>query len=71
MSEDKIERILATYRPVEDMPGYVWINYGSSYVKIDVLREAYEEHFKEIGEKKDEHFEKVGEIDDGKSTHLS
>ena len=47
MSKEKIERILATYRPVEDMPGYVWVVYGSSYVKIETLREAYEEYFQE------------------------
>lgn len=52
MSNEKIERILSTYPPVEDMPGYVWVNKGT-YVKLSILREAYEEHFAEVGEKKE------------------
>ena len=45
MSEELINRILATYEPVEDKPGYVWVSKGKTYVKIEVLREAYEEQF--------------------------
>lgn len=47
MSAEQIERILSTYRPVEGKPGYVWIQYGKSYVKLQTLREAYEEYFSE------------------------
>lgn len=47
MSNEKIERILATYEPVDNKPGYVWVRKGESYVELDILREAYEEHFKE------------------------
>lgn len=46
MSDDKIERILATYKPVEGKPGYVWLG-ADTIVKLQVLREAYEEHFAE------------------------
>ena len=45
MSHEKIERILSTYPPVEGKPGYVWVSKEKTYVKIDVLREAYEEKF--------------------------
>lgn len=45
MSEELIERILATYEPVADKPGYVWVSKGKTYIKIEVLREAYEEQF--------------------------
>lgn len=52
MSEELINRILATYEPVEDKPGYVWVSKGKTYVNIEVLREAYEEQFSEgTGEK--------------------
>lgn len=46
MSRDEIEKILATYPPVEGRPGYVWFN-KSSIVKLKTLREAYEEEFSE------------------------
>lgn len=45
MSNEKIERILAAYEPVEDKPGYVWVTKGKTYVKIEVLRKAYEKYF--------------------------
>lgn len=46
MSEDKIERILATYEPVEGKPGYVWFSKeNNTVIKLSVLREAYKEHF--------------------------
>lgn len=55
MSEDKIERILATYEPVEDKPGYVWVSkFNNTIVKLNVLREAYEEHFAEKAREKEE-----------------
>ncbi len=47
MSKEKIERILATYEPVEGKPGCVWIKKYDTYVKLDILREAYEEYFSE------------------------
>ena len=47
MSNEMIERILSTYEPVEDKPGYVWIKKCETYVKLDILREAYEEEFTE------------------------
>lgn len=48
MSAEQIERILATYPPVEDMPGYVWVNKNDrTYVKLEILREVYEEYFQE------------------------
>lgn len=47
MSNENIERILSTYEPVEGKPGYVWIRKNSTYTKLDVLREVYEESFKE------------------------
>lgn len=46
MSQEKIERILATYKPVEGRPGYVWVGVNT-YTKLDTLREAYEEYFSE------------------------
>lgn len=52
MSEELINRILATYEPVEDKPGCVWVTKGKTYVKIDVLREAYEEQFAERAKEK-------------------
>ena len=46
MSEELINRILATYQPVEGKPGYVWMSKANyTIVKIEVLREAYEEYF--------------------------
>ena len=53
MSKEKIERILATYEPVKDKPGYVWIKKYDTYVKLDILREAYEEEFAEGAREKD------------------
>lgn len=54
MSEELINRILATYEPVEDKPGYVWVSKGNNtIVKIEVLREAYEEQFAERAREKD------------------
>lgn len=47
MSSEHIERILSTYRPVEDKPGYVWVEYGMTYVNLQTLREVYEEYFSE------------------------
>jgi hypothetical protein len=59
MCEDRLEAILATYPPVEGKPGYVWFSRANhQIVRIDVLREAYKEHF-EVGEIKSE-----GELDD-------
>lgn len=57
MSEDLIERILATYEPVEGRPGYVWMNKANNtIVKIDVLRAVYKDEFQkeahEIDDKK-------------------
>lgn len=46
MSDEKIERILATYEPVEGKPGYVWVN-EDTIIKLDMLRQAYEENFRE------------------------
>ena len=44
MSTDKLERILATYPPVEDKPGYVWVSRQNlQIIKIDTLREAIKE----------------------------
>ena len=48
MSQEKIERILSTYPPVEGKPDYVWVN-SDSYVELKLLREMYEEHFAEVG----------------------
>ena len=46
MSDEKLERILATYPPVEGKPGYVWFNKKlNQIVKLETLREAMEEHF--------------------------
>ena len=44
MSQEKIERILSTYKPVEGKLGYVWIS-KDTIVKLDILREVYEEQF--------------------------
>ena len=45
MSKEKIERIIATYEPVEGRPGYVWFSKQNlQIVKIDVLREALQEY---------------------------
>lgn len=45
MSTDKLERILATYPPVEDKPGYVWFSRQNlQIIKIDTLREAIKEY---------------------------
>ena len=44
MSKDKLERILATYPPVEGRPGYVWVN-NNTIVELKFLREQYEEAF--------------------------
>lgn len=44
MSEDKLEKILATYKPVEGKPGYVWFD-EDHIVKLKILREVYEEEF--------------------------
>ncbi len=54
MSNELIERILATYEPVEGKPGYVWIKKFDTYVKLDILREVYEEEFAEGAREKDE-----------------
>lgn len=54
MSEELINRILATYEPVENKPGYVWMSKANNtIVKIEVLREAYEEQFAEKAREKD------------------
>ena len=54
MSNELIERILATYEPVEDKPGYVWVKKGYTYINLETLREVYEEQFSEgPGETKD------------------
>ena len=54
MSKDKIERILETYEPVEDKPGYVWMSKANNtIVKIEVLRQAYEKQFAEGAREKD------------------
>jgi hypothetical protein len=45
MSQEKIERILATYKPVHNMPGYVWFD-SESVIKLEILREVYEEEFR-------------------------
>lgn len=44
MSDDKLEKILATYKPVEEKPGYVWLD-ANHIVKQKTLREVYEEEF--------------------------
>lgn len=46
MSEDKLKRILATYPPVKEKPGYVWIN-DSTIVELKLLKEQYEKAFNE------------------------
>ena len=46
MSNDKIEKILATYPPVKDKPGYVWWD-KTHIVKLKTLRSVYEEEFEE------------------------
>lgn len=53
MSTDLIDRILATYEPVADKPGYVWVEKGKTYVKLETLREVYEEQFYEGPREKD------------------
>lgn len=53
MSKELIERILATYEPVEGKPGYVWVKKYDTYVKLDILREAYKEEFAEKAREKD------------------
>lgn len=46
MSDDKLERILATYPPVDGKPGYVWFSKANlQIVKLEVLREAMQEYF--------------------------
>jgi len=48
MSKDKIEKILATYEPVDDKPGYVWFSRNNyTIVKLSTLRKSYEEYFAE------------------------
>lgn len=44
MSDDKLEKILATYKPVEGKPGYVWLD-KNNIVKLEIIREVYEEEF--------------------------
>ena len=44
MSDDKIERILSTYPPVEGRPGWVWFS-KHDICKLEDLREAYKELF--------------------------
>lgn len=46
MSDEKLERIMATYKPVEGKTGYVWMGVNT-IVKEEILREAYREHFAE------------------------
>lgn len=54
MSDEIINRILATYDPVEGKPGYVWMSRANNtIVKIEVLRQAYEEQFAERAREKD------------------
>lgn len=49
MSDEKIERILGTYKPVEGLEGYVWVEEGNTYVKKEILREVYEELLRNEG----------------------
>lgn len=49
MSNDKIERILSTYEPVDGLEGYVWIQKGSTYIKKAILKEVYEEYLRNEG----------------------
>lgn len=49
MSDDKIEKILATYKPVGEKPGYVWVS-ENTIVKLETLREIYQDHFAKVGE---------------------
>ena len=44
MSDENIERILATYPPVKDKPGYVWVD-KYHYIKLENLREEYEQRY--------------------------
>ena len=54
MSDELIDRILATYQPVEGKPGYVWMSRAdNTIVKIEVLRQAYEKQFAEGAREKD------------------
>lgn len=41
---EKIDRILSTYKPVDNMPGYVWFD-NDSVIKLALLREVYIEMF--------------------------
>lgn len=49
MSNDKIERILSTYEPVDGLEGYVWIKEGHTYIKKEILKEVYEEYLRNEG----------------------
>lgn len=45
MSTDKLERILATYPPVDGKPGYVWFSRRNlQIIKKEALREAIKEY---------------------------
>ena len=51
MSNEKIERIISTYEPVEGMPGCVWINKKTkTYATIETLRSVYEDFYEKTGE---------------------
>lgn len=50
MSDEKIDRIIATYKPVNGRPGYVWMGV-KTIVKEEILREAYKEYFTEKNDK--------------------
>ena len=48
MNKEEINKILATYEPVENKPGYVWFSKTNyQIIKLETLREAYEEFFEE------------------------
>lgn len=49
MSDEKVERILASYKPVEGRPGYVWVSHDS-IAELKIVREIYEEYFGKVGE---------------------